>query len=47
MNPRSGSYGGGRGDFLGFCELLAQWRAKGDFAGLEIKTSAPEAAEQS
>jgi cation diffusion facilitator CzcD-associated flavoprotein CzcO len=45
MNPRSGSYGGGRGDFLGFCELLAEWRAKGDFAGLEIETFAPASAD--
>jgi hypothetical protein len=37
MNPRSGSFGGGRGDFLGFCKLLAEWRAQGDFAGLEIE----------
>jgi cyclohexanone monooxygenase len=36
MNPRSGSYGGGRGDFLGFCQMLAEWRSKGDFEGLEL-----------
>ena len=36
MNPRSGSYGGGLGDFFGFKELLRDWRDRGDFAGLEI-----------
>jgi cation diffusion facilitator CzcD-associated flavoprotein CzcO len=37
MNPRSGAYGGGRGDFLGFVDMLAKWRAEGDFAGLDIE----------
>jgi cation diffusion facilitator CzcD-associated flavoprotein CzcO len=43
MNPRSGSWGGGRGDFLGFCNMLAEWRAKGDFAGLDIEPGVPVA----
>jgi len=37
MNPRSGAYGGGRGDFLGFCKMLAEWRDRGDFEGLELE----------
>ena len=35
VNPRSGSYGGGRGDFYGYQELLAKWR-RDDFPGWEI-----------
>jgi cation diffusion facilitator CzcD-associated flavoprotein CzcO len=27
LRPESGSYGGGLGDFFGFCDLLASWRA--------------------
>jgi cation diffusion facilitator CzcD-associated flavoprotein CzcO len=41
MNPRSGAYGGGRGDFLGFCKLLAEWRDQGDFVGLELELRQP------
>ncbi len=44
MNPRSGAYGGGRGDFLGFIDMLAKWRAEGDFAGLDIEVG-PTASE--
>ncbi len=44
MNPRSGAYGGGRGDFLGFIDMLAKWRAQGDFAGLDIEVE-PSASE--
>ena len=36
LNPRSGAYGGGYGDFFGFRDLLAEWRASGDFAGWEL-----------
>ncbi len=36
MNPRAGSYGGGRGDLFGWIKLLKDWREAGDFAGLEI-----------
>ena len=36
-NPRSGSYGGGLGNYFGFCDLLARWRERGDFAGLELE----------
>lgn len=36
MNPRSGSWGGGRGDFFGWVEMLRDWREAGTFAGLEI-----------
>ncbi|MFA5886007.1 MAG: NAD(P)/FAD-dependent oxidoreductase [Acidimicrobiia bacterium] len=35
-NPRNGAYGGGYGDFFGYQDLLAEWRARGDFAGWEI-----------
>jgi len=35
-NPRNGGYGGGYGDFFGYQDLIAQWRAAGDFAGWEI-----------
>ncbi len=36
FNPRSGAYGGGFGDVFGFRDLLAEWRATGDFAGWEL-----------
>jgi cation diffusion facilitator CzcD-associated flavoprotein CzcO len=36
LNPRSGAYGGGYGDVFGFRDLLAEWRAAGDFAGWEL-----------
>jgi cyclohexanone monooxygenase/pentalenolactone D synthase len=36
MNPRNGSFGGGFGDYFGFCDRLAQWRQRGDFDGLEL-----------
>ena len=28
LNPRSGAYGGGYGDFFGYQDLLAEWRAQ-------------------
>ncbi len=34
-NPRNGSFGGGYGDYAGWVERLAEWRAS-DFPGLEI-----------
>jgi cation diffusion facilitator CzcD-associated flavoprotein CzcO len=40
MRPESGSYGGGLGDFWGFCELIADWRARlasGESVGLELR----------
>ena len=37
LEPHSGSYGGGFGDYFGFRDLLAQWRERGDFAGLELE----------
>ena len=43
MKPQNGSYGGGLGDFYGFCDLLTSWRAKleaGDSVGLEMERSA-------
>ena len=37
LEPHSGSYGGGFGDYFGFRDLLTQWRERGDFAGLELE----------
>ena len=42
MNPRAGSWGGGRGNLLGWIKMLKEWREAGDFAGLE--TDQPVAA---
>jgi cation diffusion facilitator CzcD-associated flavoprotein CzcO len=36
LNPRSGAYGGGFGDFFAYQDVLADWRASGDFPGLEL-----------
>jgi cation diffusion facilitator CzcD-associated flavoprotein CzcO len=36
LNPRSGAYGGGYGNFFGYRDLLAEWRAKGDFEGFDL-----------
>jgi cation diffusion facilitator CzcD-associated flavoprotein CzcO len=36
INPRSGAWGGGRGDLSGWVQLLAEWREDGDFAGFEL-----------
>jgi cation diffusion facilitator CzcD-associated flavoprotein CzcO len=38
-NPRNGNYGGGRGDWFGYCELLEQWLEAGRFEGLELERS--------
>ena len=35
VNPRAGSWGGGRGDLFGWIAMLKEWREAGDFAGLE------------
>jgi cation diffusion facilitator CzcD-associated flavoprotein CzcO len=35
MNPRAGSWGGGRGNLVGWITMLKEWREAGDFAGLE------------
>jgi cation diffusion facilitator CzcD-associated flavoprotein CzcO len=37
LNPRSGAYGGGYGDFFGYQDLLTEWRAKGDFEGFDLE----------
>ncbi len=42
-NPRTGTYGGGYGDFFGYQKLLRDWRAAGDFAGLRIEKGADAA----
>ena len=39
MNPRNGNYGRGFGDYFGYRELLRQWVADEDCAGLELRTS--------
>jgi len=36
MSPRTGSYGGGYGDFYGYQDLLREWRESGDFPGWEL-----------
>jgi cyclohexanone monooxygenase/pentalenolactone D synthase len=36
-NPRTGTYGGGFGDFFAYQKLLRDWRAAGDFAGLRLE----------
>jgi cation diffusion facilitator CzcD-associated flavoprotein CzcO len=43
-NPRAGSYGGGGfGDFFAYQRLLREWRASGDFEGLQIEEGADTA----
>jgi cation diffusion facilitator CzcD-associated flavoprotein CzcO len=42
-NPRSGTYGGGFGDFFAYQKLLRDWRARGDFAGMQIEEGADAA----
>jgi cation diffusion facilitator CzcD-associated flavoprotein CzcO len=42
LNPRSGAYGGGYGDFFGYQDLLTEWREKGDFEGFALGTSSDE-----
>jgi cyclohexanone monooxygenase/pentalenolactone D synthase len=37
INPRSGNYGRGFGDWFGYRELLEQWLEAGVFEGLEIE----------
>ena len=36
-NPLQGTYGGGYGDVFGWRDLLREWRARDDFAGLELR----------
>jgi cyclohexanone monooxygenase len=43
LSPRNGSYGGGSGDVFAFVELLAEWRDRGDFAGLELEFGTADA----
>jgi cyclohexanone monooxygenase/pentalenolactone D synthase len=40
INPRTGNYKGGYGDFIGYEQLLRDWRKAGDFAGLDIEEDA-------
>jgi cation diffusion facilitator CzcD-associated flavoprotein CzcO len=37
LDPRAGTYGGGFGDYFGYRDLLEEWRARGDFAGLRMR----------
>ncbi len=43
MNPRSGSYGGGLGNWFGYRELLEQWLDAGSLEGLDldVRSGAP------
>jgi cation diffusion facilitator CzcD-associated flavoprotein CzcO len=36
VDPRSGSYGGGLGDFFAYQRVIEEWRENGDFAGWEL-----------
>jgi len=38
MNPRSGNYGRGLGDYFAYRELLKKWLADGECEGLELDT---------
>ena len=40
LDPHAGTYGGGFGDYFGFRDLLAEWRERGDFAGLALERTA-------
>jgi cation diffusion facilitator CzcD-associated flavoprotein CzcO len=37
LDPHAGTYGGGFGDYFGYRDLLAEWRRRGDFAGLSLE----------
>ena len=39
LNPRSGAYGGGYGDFFGYQDVLTEWRANGRFEGFALETA--------
>ena len=41
LDPHAGSYGGGFGDYFGYRDLLAEWRQRGDFAGLSLQRTQP------
>ena len=36
MRARNGNYGGGFGDYFGYCRVLEQWLEQGDCEGLEL-----------
>ena len=36
-NPRTGTYGGGFGDFFAYQKLLREWRRSGDFIGVRLE----------
>jgi cation diffusion facilitator CzcD-associated flavoprotein CzcO len=42
LNPRSGAYGGGYGDFFGYQDLLCEWRRRGDFEGFALEKASEE-----
>jgi cation diffusion facilitator CzcD-associated flavoprotein CzcO len=37
LNPRSGAYGGGYGNFFGYRDLLLEWRESGTFDGFALE----------
>ncbi len=39
-NPRNGNYGRGFGDYFAYRQLLDDWRAEGNFDGLEVEREA-------
>jgi hypothetical protein len=39
LDRHAGTYGGGFGDYFGFRDLLTEWVARGDFAGLQLDRS--------
>ncbi len=41
LNPRNGNYGGGRGDWNGYRDLLDHWLEAGTFEGLELEARSP------
>jgi cation diffusion facilitator CzcD-associated flavoprotein CzcO len=41
LDPQAGTYGGGFGDYFGYRDLLAEWTARGDFAGLALERRSP------
>jgi cation diffusion facilitator CzcD-associated flavoprotein CzcO len=41
LDHHAGTYGGGFGDYFGYRDLLADWLASGDFAGLRLDRDEP------
>jgi cation diffusion facilitator CzcD-associated flavoprotein CzcO len=47
LDPRAGTYGGGFGDYFGYRDLLGDWLARGDFAGLSLERGQTETSRRS